>query len=257
MIEGLQFTPIFDLLILKFNSIYPALVFGKIYRYERLRSGYCYASYLQLSKELAISKKTIQRSIGMLLNEKFIIDVSPEKFNKKGTARRYITNPEKISELLTEDCESTVVVKDSLFNNEYMGSVDFQSTVEEDDISLEEKEDISVDSESTYNNINECINIVSYVDSQSTPPPKQEEKSFLEIKKEFLKKKFLKLYEDEEFLNPAVEEFFDATVSCYSSDNAESILKKFHHNFSRQCDAIPAKIPLFKKMMVDPFWKPE
>lgn len=109
MLGGLTFVPVLDILIIKYKDAVPALIFGQIFRYQQCKEGYCRASYTKIGKDIAVSKSTVGRHISKLVDDCFILDVSPKSYNVDGFARRYIINQELINTVV----KMTTLLKES------------------------------------------------------------------------------------------------------------------------------------------------
>lgn len=74
-----SYTPAPDVLIELYgrNGLIPALIWGKVWRYTKMKDGVCRASILRMSRELRISPKTFSKYLKKLVEDEFILDLTP------------------------------------------------------------------------------------------------------------------------------------------------------------------------------------
>ena len=75
------FTPVSDR-ITKELGMYPALVYGKIWRYNQMKDGVCRASKIRMAEELGISDDSVGDSMTILEDAGYIVDKTPELRNR-------------------------------------------------------------------------------------------------------------------------------------------------------------------------------
>lgn len=72
------FVPVFDMLLKKYQDPLTALVFGRRWQYCRMSDGVCRASLETIADDLSISKATVMRHTEKLVEDGFLIDLTPE-----------------------------------------------------------------------------------------------------------------------------------------------------------------------------------
>ena len=72
------FVPVFDVLLKKYQDPLTALVFGRRWQYCRMSDGVCRASLDTLADDLGISKATVMRHTEKLVEDGFLIDLTPD-----------------------------------------------------------------------------------------------------------------------------------------------------------------------------------
>ena len=71
------FTPVFDAAVKAVGGLYPAAVFGLVYRHCQMRRGVCDASAESLAALLGCTTKTIYRQLAQLTQDGFLEDRTP------------------------------------------------------------------------------------------------------------------------------------------------------------------------------------
>jgi hypothetical protein len=71
-------TPVIDDLV-ECLGLYPALVFGCVWRFCQMTHGVCHASIETMSVRLAISRSQTKHILKILVNEGFLRDLTPEQ----------------------------------------------------------------------------------------------------------------------------------------------------------------------------------
>jgi len=188
MLGGLTFTPVLDILITKYKDVYPALIFGKIYRYQQCKNGYCSASYKTIGDSLSISKSTVARHISKLVKDFFILDISPEKYNIDGTTRRYVVNQNLLDTIvrkttLLKENDGTVVTKSVEENILYIINTSIKeyiltiNNIISYEVSLTTVDNEIISSEGKIENA-EGQEILFNLETDEKEMPKQNEKDF-------------------------------------------------------------------------------
>lgn len=73
-----DFTPVLDTIIEKLD-ILSGMVYGRVWRYCQMEEGKCFASQKKLANDLGVSTKTIERRLKLLVKEKYLVDLTPER----------------------------------------------------------------------------------------------------------------------------------------------------------------------------------
>lgn len=76
------FTPLFDKVTKETKDTLTSLVYGFIWRYERLNNRKCTAAIKTIADELGLSYKTVERRLGILEESGWIEDTTPNWKNK-------------------------------------------------------------------------------------------------------------------------------------------------------------------------------
>lgn len=76
------FIPVFEVVMKFYNDHLTALVFGRIWQYCGMEDGVCRASLARIGKDLEISAATVMRHADKLVNDKFLIDTTPDRRNR-------------------------------------------------------------------------------------------------------------------------------------------------------------------------------
>jgi hypothetical protein len=76
-----QFTPLFDPLVQRYGLV-TASVYGLVWRYCQMRDGICRASLLTLAQRLSISRASLICQLGLLKQEGYIQDRTPDLRNR-------------------------------------------------------------------------------------------------------------------------------------------------------------------------------
>lgn len=74
------FNPAPDVLIQRYgrNGLIPASIWGKVFRYTKMKHGVCKASIIRMSGELRITPKTFSKYLKKLIEDEFIEDLTPD-----------------------------------------------------------------------------------------------------------------------------------------------------------------------------------
>lgn len=75
------FTPLFDIVVKEVGYI-AALVYGFIWRYEKLNKRRCTAAIQTIADTLGLSYSTIVRALGKLKEKNWIADLTPDRTNR-------------------------------------------------------------------------------------------------------------------------------------------------------------------------------
>jgi hypothetical protein len=78
------FTLLFDVLIEKYDLI-TAAVYGRVWRFSKMRDGVCYASVSKIAQSIGVSYVTALRRLKKLVDEGYLIDQTPELRNAPHT----------------------------------------------------------------------------------------------------------------------------------------------------------------------------
>lgn len=84
-IKSTTFTPLFHN-VLDQHGITTAAVFGRVWQYCQMERGYCHAEQETIAYQLGINRKTVNLSLGILVQMGYLSDVTP---NTKGRTRIY------------------------------------------------------------------------------------------------------------------------------------------------------------------------
>jgi DNA-binding Lrp family transcriptional regulator len=76
------FVPVFDVVINHFQDHLTAVVFGRRWQFCRMTDGVCRASLSKIAKSLSLDEATVMRHTEKLVNEGFLIDLTPERRNR-------------------------------------------------------------------------------------------------------------------------------------------------------------------------------
>lgn len=101
MSSGNQFTILFDDVVAEVGLAAGA-VYGVIWRYCQRRDKECYASQETLASHLHISRQTLNKHLGKLVEAGFVKDVTPDR---KGQTRTYRLSDKRNDGTLTTDAE--------------------------------------------------------------------------------------------------------------------------------------------------------
>lgn len=75
------FVPVFEALLEKYDDHITALVFGRRWQYCRMRDGVCKASLETIANDLKISPATVMRHTERLVEDGYLIDLTPDLRN--------------------------------------------------------------------------------------------------------------------------------------------------------------------------------
>jgi DnaD/phage-associated family protein len=75
------FVPVFEALLEKYDDHITALVFGRRWQYCRMKDGMCNASLERIAKDLKISAATVMRHTEKLVEDGYLIDLTPDLRN--------------------------------------------------------------------------------------------------------------------------------------------------------------------------------
>lgn len=69
--------PVIERLIYEYDLI-TAAVYGRVWRYSQMRSGVCRASLPTIADDLGLSRATVRKAIIKLVDDKYLVDLSPD-----------------------------------------------------------------------------------------------------------------------------------------------------------------------------------
>ena len=73
-----NFTPVLDSITEKYGLL-TSNVYGRVWRYCQMEGNKCFASQKKLAEDLGVSTKTVERRLKLLVKEKYLIDLTPER----------------------------------------------------------------------------------------------------------------------------------------------------------------------------------
>lgn len=76
------FVPVFDVLVEAYHDHITALVFGRRWQYCRMEDGVCRASLSRIAKDLHLDEATILRHTEKLVNDGYLVDLTPDRRNR-------------------------------------------------------------------------------------------------------------------------------------------------------------------------------
>lgn len=79
------FVPVFEVLLEKYDDHITALVFGRRWQYCRMKDGVCTASLNTIAGDLKISPATVMRHTEKLVEDGYLIDLTPDLKNSPHT----------------------------------------------------------------------------------------------------------------------------------------------------------------------------
>jgi len=77
---GKTFTPLFDCVVERYGVVI-ASVFGKVARFGQMQARRCTAAQSRIAEELGLSRQTVNAHISRLVDDKFLIDLTPDRIN--------------------------------------------------------------------------------------------------------------------------------------------------------------------------------
>lgn len=75
------YTPIFDVLVQRYEDAITPMVFGKAWRYCQMEDGVCKASLRRLATELGLDPSTVSRHLKILAADGYLKDLTPDARN--------------------------------------------------------------------------------------------------------------------------------------------------------------------------------
>lgn len=76
-----NFTPVIDSMVEQYGLV-TAAVYGRIWRYSKMKKGCCTASLTKIGKDIGLDRKTVERHTKKLCKDGYLIDLTPGVKNK-------------------------------------------------------------------------------------------------------------------------------------------------------------------------------
>lgn len=165
--KGITFTPIFDHLVNQLG-VTKSSILGVIWRYSQMKERLCRASQESISKRLGLSRQTVNKHLSELINEGYIVDLSPnlknrphlfkltEKIFEKGVQNQM--EGEKLFDSKVPDNFTSLSIFEMFgVNNLYLKKELINKEINNKDVEVEKREDISFRNLSN-NNLVELLN---------------------------------------------------------------------------------------------------